>query len=134
MNCLRCVLSYLFSSFSFWIAKPHTPITIKILRVKNIKSVWKFPETSICNSHWEIIPSDSCHLCELHLVVFSIITHKTTLLLVFLRTGSPLNSGNLENYGELCIINVTFKGKINLHYLTVFANVHIEVHVYLDHT
>ena len=37
--------------------------------------------------------------------------HKSILLLVFLGTGSLLNSGN---YGELCIVNVTLKGKIIL--------------------
>ena len=32
----------------------------------------------------------------------------------FLGTGSLLNLGNLGNDGELCIVNVTLKGKITL--------------------
>ena len=48
------------------------------------------------------------------LVVWLILMHKSTLLLVFLGTGSLLNSGNLENDGEVCIASVTLKAKINL--------------------
>ena len=63
LNCLKCFLGYLFSSFSSWIAKPHIPTAIKILKVNNIKikTGWKFARAFLCNSHREIIPSDSCH-------------------------------------------------------------------------